>query len=427
VTDLSRPHAQSLDRADVLKGFRDEFNLPRGRTREHAIYLCGNSLGLQPKAVEQVLRQELDAWSTQAVLAHLEADRPWVPYHEQLTANTALIVGAQPGEVINMNSLTVNLHLMMVSFYRPTAARPAILIEQGAFPSDRYAVASQLAFHGFDTRRHLVEVAPRPGEDNIRMDDLLGRIEQEGDRIALVMLPGAQYRTGQLFDMRAITQAAQRKGCSVGFDLAHAVGNVELKLHDWGPDFAVWCTYKYLNGGPGAVAGCFVHERHARSTQLPRFAGWWGNDKARRFLMGPEFEVLQGAEGWQLSNPPILAMAPLIASFDLFREAGMERLREKSVKLTGYLEALLDARLRGRVVIVTPREQHARGCQLSLRVMGGLQAGRRMYESLLARDVVCDWREPDIVRIAPVPLYNTFEEVWEFVELLDLALAHADT
>jgi kynureninase len=420
--EATREYAQELDRADPLREFRAQFHLPPGRTRPQAIYLCGNSLGLQPRGVQDLLQQELAAWAEKAVHAHHEGQRPWLPYHEQLAANTALIVGAQPGEVVNMNSLTVNLHLMMVSFYRPTRERGAILIEQGAFPSDRYAVVSQLRYHGRNVEKDLIEVAPREGEDNIRDDDLLALIEREGHRIALVMLPGVQYRTGQVFDMAAITRAARSKGCAVGFDLAHAAGNLELRLHDWDADFAVWCSYKYLNSGPGAVAGCFVHERHAREP-LPRFAGWWGHNKSKRFLMSPEFEVLEGAEGWQLSNPPILAMAPLIASFDLFRAAGMRRLREKSMRLTGYLEQLLDARLGERIGIITPRDANARGCQLSLRVPGGMRPGRHVFEALEARDVICDWREPDTIRIAPVPLYNTYEDCWEFVDLLTQVLS----
>lgn len=420
--DTTRAHAQDLDRADPLREFRDRFHLPRGRQRAQAVYLCGNSLGLQPRGVQDLLLEELRAWADNAVLAHHEGPRPWLPYHEQLAENTALIVGARPGEVVNMNSLTVNLHLMMVSFYCPGPERGAILVEQGAFPSDRYAVVSQLRYHGRSVERDLIEVAPRAGEDNIRDEDLLSLIEREGDRIALVLLPGVQYRTGQVFDMAAIADAAHRRGCVVGFDLAHAAGNVELRLHDWNADFAAWCSYKYLNSGPGAVAGCFVHERHGRQP-LPRFAGWWGHSKSKRFLMGPEFEVLEGAEGWQLSNPPILAMAPLIASFELFRAATLRRLREKSVRLTGYLESLLDARLGGRVGIITPREENARGCQLSLRIPGGMQAGRRVFEALEAHDVIGDWREPDTIRVAPVPLYNTFEECWEFVDVLARVLA----
>jgi kynureninase len=418
MTDSSRETARALDRADPLREFRARFHLPRARTRENALYLCGNSLGLQPRGVDGVLQQELKDWSELGVLGHHQGERPWVSYHEQLASDTALIVGAQPDEVVNMNTLTVNLHLMLVSFYRPTRERPCILIEEGAFPSDRYAVASQITYHGLLARDALIEVAPRPGEDSIRAEDLEALIAREGKRIALVMLPGVQYRTGQAFDMARITDLARAQGCRVGFDLAHAAGNIELALHDWAPDFAVWCSYKYLNSGPGAIAGCFVHKRHARSVGLPRFAGWWGHSKDKRFLMGPDFEVLEGAEGWQVSNPPILSMAPLIVSFALFREAGMRRLREKSVRLTGYLESLIESQLAGRVAIVTPRASEERGCQLSLRLCAGTASGKAVFDELARRGVVCDWREPDVIRVAPVPLYNTFEEVWEFVSIL---------
>ena len=417
-----REEAQARDRADPLRAFRERFHLPRGKTRPHALYLCGNSLGLQPRDAASLIQRELEDWAALGVLGHHQGRNPWLPYHEQLAGDTALIVGAREHEVVNMNTLTVNLHLMLVSFYRPTRERPAILIEQGAFPSDRYAVASQIAFHGFDSRTALIEIAPRAGEDCLRQEDIDALIAREGHRIALVMLPGVQYRTGQAFDMARITRLAHAQGCRVGFDLAHAAGNLELSLHEWGPDFAVWCSYKYLNSGPGAIAGCFVHERHAQSIALPRFAGWWGHNKDKRFLMGPDFEVLEGAEGWQLSNPPIFSMAPLIASFALFREAGMPALHAKSVQLTGYLESLLDERLAGRVTSVTPRCPAERGCQLSLRLQSGRTTGRAVFEELTRRDVIVDWREPDVIRVAPVPLYNTFEDAWEFVDVLAHAL-----
>lgn len=416
--ELSRDAARRLDREDALRDFRQRFHLPRARTRDAALYLCGNSLGLQPKGVDRLLKEELAHWSERGVLGHHDGERPWLSYHEQLAADTAYLVGARPGEVVNMNTLTVNLHLVMVSFYRPTRERSCILVEQGAFPSDRYAVASQIAYHGYNTREALIEVAPRPGEDCIRPEDLETLIAREGRRIALVLWPGVQYRTGQAFDLARITELAHAQGCAVGFDLAHAAGNVELALHDADADFAVWCSYKYLNGGPGAIAGCFVHERHARNPGLPRFAGWWGHSKEKRFLMGPDFEVLEGAEGWQISNPPILSMTPLLASFALFREAGLPALRAKSVRLTGFLEALIDARLDGRISIATPRDPQQRGCQLSLRLEAGFATGRAVFDALSSRDVICDWREPDVIRVAPTPLYNTFEEVWEFVEIL---------
>jgi len=418
----SRAHAEALDRSDPLAGFRSRFHLPPGRQRSTAIYFCGNSLGLQPKGVRDLIDEELEDWARYAVLGHLEARRPWLPYHEQLTNDTALLVGARAAEVVNMNTLTVNLHLMMVSFYRPTPQRHRILIEKGAFPSDRYAVVSHLGHHGYSAQDALIEAAPRPGEDCLRHEDLEALLAREGQRIALMMLPGVQYRTGQSFDIVRITRAAHAQGAKVGFDLAHAAGNVELNMHDWGADFACWCTYKYLNAGPGAVAGCFVHERHAEASDLPRFAGWWGNDKARRFLMQPDFEVLSGAEGWQISNPPIFSMAPLVVSLAMFREAGMRRIVEKSRLLTGFLEFLVSERLSHAIEVVTPGDPAGRGSQLSLRLRAGVASGKRVFASLERRDVVCDWREPDIIRVAPVPLYNTFAEVWEFVDALSASL-----
>lgn len=419
---LTREDAQARDRADVLAGFRARFHLPPGRMRPTAVYLAGNSLGLQPRDARALIDEELDDWARYGVAGHEHSRRPWLPYHEQLTNDTALLAGAKPHEVVNMNTLTVNLHLMMVSFYRPTRERPCILIEAGAFPSDRYAVGSQLAYHGLNAREALIEIAPREGEHCVRAEDIDALLEREGERIALVLLPGVQYRTGQAFDLAHIARVAHAKGCRVGFDVAHHIGNLPLELHEWGPDFACWCTYKYVNAGPGAIGGCFVHERHAQSPDLPRFAGWWGHDKATRFLMGPDFKVLPGAEGWQVSNPPIFSMAPLIASLALFREARMSRLRAKSVALTGYLESLLDANLRSDVDIVTPRDPAQRGCQLSLRLRAGAARGKAAFQDISRRDAVCDWREPDVIRVAPVPLYNNFEDVWDFVEILGAAL-----
>ena len=419
----TREHALNRDRTDVLASFRSRFHLPPGRSRQLSIYLAGNSLGLQPTSVRALVNEELDDWARHGVAGHVDSRRPWLPYHEQLAQDTALLVGATADEVVNMNTLTVNLHLMMVSFFRPTPERPCILIEAGAFPSDRYAVVSQLAYHRLVVRDALLEVAPRVGEHCVRIEDLESLLEREGQRIALVLLPGVQYRTGQAFDLARITKLARAKGCRVGFDLAHSIGNLPHALHDWGPDFACWCNYKYLNGGPGAVAGCFVHARHANSADLPRFAGWWGHDKATRFLMGPNFKVLPGAEGWQISNPPILSMTPLIAALATFREAGLQRLREKSIALTGFLEYLLESRLRTEIEIVSPRNPAERGCQLSLRLRSGVTRGKAVFDELGRRDVVCDWREPDHIRVAPVPLYNSFEDVWDFVEILAAALA----
>jgi kynureninase len=409
---LNRDHARCLDQRDPLAPFRERFHVP-----PDSIYLCGNSLGLQPRSVAAAVEQELSDWQTLAVRAHFEGRNPWVAYHELLTEKTARLVGAQSAEVVNMNTLTVNLHLMMVSFFRPTPERFKILIERPAFPSDRYAVVSQLGHHGLDPAQALLEIGPRPGEAVIRDEDLAALIESEGPATALILLPGVQYYSGQVLDMERITRRGHEQGCVVGFDLAHATGNIPMELHDWGVDFACWCTYKYLNAGPGAVAGCFVHQRHLQRRDLQRFAGWWGHDKRSRFKMGPEFQPMPGAEGWQLSNPSILSMAPLLASLEIFDEAGMTALRSKSVALTGYLEMLLRGRLAGRVQILTPAEPQARGCQLSLRITGG--GGREVFEALGARGVVCDWREPDVIRVAPVPLYNQFLEVHRFVELLD--------
>jgi kynureninase len=408
--------AAELDRQDLLAHYREKFHIPPHADGEE-IYFCGNSLGLQPKTAARYLSEELEDWQRLAVKAHFTGRRPWMPYHELLTEKTARLVGAEPVEVVNMNSLTVNLHLMMVSFYRPTPARHRVLIERGAFPSDRYAVASQIRFHGYDPDESLVELAPRDSA-NLDMDEVEAAIRAEGERLALVLLPGVQYYSGQAFDMARLTRAAHAVGAAAGFDLAHAVGNLALQLHHWDADFAVWCSYKYLNAGPGAVAGCFVHARHARDLERPRLAGWWGHDKATRFGMGPEFVPIAGAEGWQLSNPPILALAPLLASLEIFDEAGMHRLREKSLQLTGYLDFLVDARLANDVEILTPRNPAERGCQLSLRILGSRTRGREVFARLEAAGVTADWREPDVIRVAPVPLYNRFTEVFRFVEIL---------
>jgi kynureninase len=410
--DPAESVALELDAGDSLAGFRSRFLLPRDESGRPRAYLCGNSLGLQPAAVPERVQAELEAWSRLAVDAHFDAGTPWYSYHEVFREPGARLVGARPGEVVMMNSLTVNLHLMLVSFYRPAGARRKILVEGDAFPSDTYAVKSQLRFHGHDPAEALIVARPRKGESCIRTEDLLELIDRHGDEIALVLLSGVHYFTGQLFDIPAITRAARARGCAVGFDLAHAAGNVELSLHDWGVDFAVWCSYKYLNAGPGAVAGCFVHERHAESTGLPRFAGWWGNDPERRFRMHlePEFEPRAGADGWQLSNPPILAMAPLRASLVLFDEAGLPALRAKALRLTAYLEDWVRHAGGDDLELITPRDPRARGCQLSIRVLR--RAGRELFESLQGAGVVGDFRQPDVIRLAPVPLYNTFHDVW---------------
>jgi kynureninase len=412
--------AWKMDEADPLAPYRDKFHIPKGPDGQECLYFCGNSLGLQPKSVRAAVMQELEDWKELGVEGHFNAQNPWLPYHEFLTEQLAGIVGAKPLEVVAGNSLTVNLHLMMVSFYRPTPQRHKILIEKDAFPSDRYAAVSQIKFHGFDPASSLTELAPRKGEVTLRTEDILALIEKEGEEIALIMLGGVNYYTGQFFDLEKIARAGHARGCLVGFDLAHAVGNVVLKLHDWDVDFACWCSYKYLNSGPGAIAGLFVHERYAVNTGLPRFCGWWGNDKDVRFKMGPEFKAIPGAEGWQLSNPPILSLAAVKASLDIFHEVGMEALREKSLKLTGYLEFLLDGLKSDAFKVITPRNPAERGCQLSIAVG---KNGKEVHKKLEQAGVVCDWREPDCIRVAPVPLYNSFQDVFRFTGILLGALS----
>ncbi|MEA3151190.1 MAG: kynureninase [Gammaproteobacteria bacterium] len=386
------------------------------------VYLSGHSLGLQPKSTAAHVDQELADWRRLGVLGHHRAMRPWIGYHEALAAPLAELVGAAATEVVAMNSLTVNLHLMMVSFFKPTVTRNRVLIEKSAFPSDRYAIVSQLQFHGLDAGRHLIEVEPRPGERTLRTEDVISVIEREGAGLALVLLPGVQYLTGQSLQLAPLITAARRAGATVGLDLAHAVGNTLLRLHDWNADFAVWCSYKYLNAGPGAVGGCFVHERHARDTALPRFAGWWGQRKSTRFDMGPEFTPIEGAEGWQISNPPILSTAPLLASLDIFERAGMNRLREKSIALTGFMQRLIEALLPDQIDIITPAPIEERGCQLSLRIALPPHAARRCHERLSAAGVIGDWREPDILRLAPMPLYNSYSDVFAGIDMLTRAL-----
>jgi len=400
----------AMDERDPLKDYRDRFLIPKTSSGD-CIYLCGHSLGLQPKTAAAYVEQELKDWAALGVEGHFHAKNPWMRYHRLLTEQTAELVGAKPLEVVVMNSLTVNLHLMMVSFYRPTKERHKIVVERGAFPSDQYAVKSQISFHGFDPAASLIELTPRPGESCLHDEDIDALIEREGHEIALIMLGGVNYATGQAFDMARITRAGHARGCVVGFDLAHAAGNLLLKLHEWGPDFAVWCSYKYLNGGPGCIAGCFVHERYTHSWELPRFAGWWGHDEGSRFEMGPEFQPMPGVDGWQLSNPSIVSLAILRASMDIFHEAGIEQLRAKSVVLTGYLEFLLNQNASRKFSIATPREKERRGAQLSIRVP---ERGRALCEQLNREGIVGDWREPDTFRVAPVPLYNSFQDVFRF-------------
>lgn len=409
----TREPAAALDARDPLAKYRERFYLPRAPRGGEAIYLCGHSLGLEPKSARAYLEQELKDWAELAVEGHFRAKAPWLGYHRFLTEQTARLVGAKPVEVVVMNSLTVNLHLMMVSFYRPTKQRHKIIMERGAFPSDQYAVKSQLQYHGLKPETSLVELAPQPGEWTLREEDILATIEREGPATALILLPGVNYSTGQTFDFGAITAAGHKQGCVVGIDLAHAAGNLLLKLHDWNADFAVWCTYKYMNAGPGAVGGCFVHERHATNAELPRFAGWWGHDEATRFRMGPDFVPMPGAEGWQVSNVPVLSMAVLRASMEIFDEAGMETLRKKSVALTGYLESLLDQQRSAKFQSITPREPERRGAMLAIRIA---KDGRQVVERLLEQGVFTDFREPDILRVTPAPLYNSYQDVAGFVE-----------
>ncbi len=410
--------ARQLDHEDSLGTFRDRFHLPPGPEGEPLIYFVGNSLGLMPKTTRAAVEQELEDWQHLAVDAHLDGRTPWYTSHATVREPLAQIVGALPHEVVCMNSLTVNIHLMMATFYRPTATRFKIVMEDPAFPSDTYAIKSQIRHHAYSPDDALILVRPRTGEFTVRQEDIEQAIDQSGDEIALVLFAGVNFLTGQLFDIAAIAAAGHRRGCMVGIDLAHAAGNVSLKLHDWDVDFAVWCSYKYLNAGPGAVAGAFVHERHATNRELPRFAGWWGNDPATRFQMHliPEFVPVASADSWAVSNPPILSMAPLRTSLALFTEAGgMVPLRAKSEQLTGYLEFLLDGIGSSRFTVTTPRDPAARGAQLSILAH---EHPKELFAKLEHAGVKCDFREPNIIRAAPAPLYNTFHEVWRFAQLL---------
>jgi kynureninase len=415
--------AQQLDQKDPLNQFRERFHFPTFHEKEIR-YFTGNSLGLQPKTVKNYILEELDAWAEFGVEGHFLAKRPWFAYHENLTEMAAKVVGAKPIEVVVTHSLTTNLHLLMVSFYQPKGKRTKILCEAKAFPSDQYALESQVKFHRLDPAEHLIEVAPREGEQLIHEEDILVAIEKYGDEIAMIMIGGVNYYTGQLFDMETITKAGHKAGAIVGFDLAHAAGNVNLKLHDWGVDFAAWCGYKYLNSSPGGVSGMFVHERHAYKPELPRFAGWWGYDKETRFLMQPGFNPMKGAEGWQLSNAPVLGMAAHLASLEIFEEAGMERIGEKRDLMTAYMEFVIDtisAKNSDRVQfeIITPRDKTKRGAQLSIMAKG---QGKALFDALSAEGVVADWREPNVIRIAPAPLYNSFEDCFWFGQLLEKAI-----
>ena len=407
--------AQELDAKDILSGFRSEFHIPKNENGEESIYLCGNSLGLMPKKTTVYINEELADWSKLGVEGHLHAKHPWMPYHEFLTENMAELVGALPKEVVVMNSLTVNLHLLMVSFYRPTKSRFKILLEYSPFPSDRYAVESQILFHGFDPKTALVELKPLSGTYEITTEQIAEYLKEEGDEIALILLGGVNYYTGQAYDIREITRMGHNAGCVVGFDLAHAAGNLYLSLHDDGPDFAAWCNYKYINSGPGALSGVFVHERHSKRFDMPRFSGWWGHDKNIRFKMENTFVPMEGAEGWQLSNPPILSMTPIRASLEIFSAAGIKNCRIKSVQMTSFLLEMFDHSAIKGFEIITPIEPEKRGCQLSFRM---IKPDKTLFNTLVKRNIIADWREPDVIRIAPVPLYNSFMDVYRFVKIL---------
>jgi kynureninase len=416
-------YAREMDAKDPLRKFRDAFHFPNFHEKE-VVYLTGNSLGLQPKTVQSYIQEELNAWAKFGVEGHFMADKPWFAYHEFLTEKAANVVGAKPEEVVITHSLTTNLHLLMVSFYQPKGNRTKILCEAKAFPSDAYALESQVKFHGLDVEKDLIEIAPRDGEHLIREEDILSAIEEAGDTLAMIMIGGVNYYTGQLFDMKKITDAGHAVGAKVGFDLAHAAGNINLQLHDWGMDFAAWCGYKYLNSSPGGVSGMFVHERHASSPELPRFAGWWGYDKETRFQMEPGFKPMYGAEGWQLSNAPVLGMAAHLASLDIFAEAGMDQIGAKRDVLTAYLESVVDDisernAHRCTFEIITPRDTTKRGAQLSILAHG---QGKALFDALTALGVIADWREPNVIRIAPAPLYNSFEDCYRFGQCLEAAI-----
>ncbi|MBB6609439.1 kynureninase [Pontibacter sp. Tf4] len=412
--------AQEQDQNDPLHHFRDKFYFPQVN-KQDAIYFCGNSLGLQPKSAQMYIDNEMYKWANLAVEGHFKGEEPWFNYHELLAAGAARVVGARESEVVIMNQLTVNLHLMLVSFYRPEGKRFKIITEAGAFPSDQYALETQTKFHGYNPDEAIVELYPREGEHTLRTEDVLQGIKDNADELALVMMGGINYYTGQVFDMEAITKAGHEAGAIVGFDLAHAAGNIPVKLHDWDVDFAVWCTYKYLNSGPGGTSGVFVHERHANNPDLPRFAGWWGHDASVRFQMKKGFIPMQGAAGWQLSNAQILPLAVHRASLELFDEAGMENLRAKSEKLTGYLEYLINDVHVGKDVLemITPTDPKARGCQISLLVK---KNARELFNKLMEAGIIVDYREPNVIRVAPTPLYNSFEEVYRFSEILHKTL-----
>jgi kynureninase len=424
--EYSLEFAKKMDQQDPLRSFRDKFYFPTF-TKGEPVYFTGNSLGLQPKSTVSYLQQELDAWAQYGVEGHFLAKKPWVSYHEFLTVKAAKIVGAKEKEVVITHSLTTNLHLLMVSFYRPKGKRTKILCEGKAFPSDQYALQSQVKFHELDLKVNLIELFPRDGEHNLREEDVIAKIKELSDTLALVMIGGVNYYTGQKFDMKSITAAGHAVGSVVGWDLAHAAGNVELKLHDWGVDFAAWCTYKYMNSSPGGVSGMFVHEKHAYNTDLPRFAGWWGHNKERRFLMEPQFDPMHGAEGWQLSNAPVLGMAAHLASLDIFEEAGMDKIFAKRDLLTAYIEYIVDEVTKKHgdkcsFEIITPRDKTKRGAQLSILLHG---MGKSLFDKMWEAGVIADWREPNVIRIGPAPLYNSFEDAFRFGQILEKSIVNS--
>ena len=415
--------AKDSDQQDELSAYRQRFYLPKINGKD-ALYFTGNSLGLQPKSTREYVQQELNDWAKYGVEGHFEAKNPWVSYHKILSEPFARLVGANREEVVAMNGLSVNLHLMMVSFYQPTSNRTKIICEAKAFPSDQYMLESQVKFHGLNPDDTIIEVYPRDGEHTIREEDILSTIEEIGEELALVFWGGVNYYSGQVFDMAKITEKAHAQGAYVGFDLAHGVGNIELKLHDWNVDFACWCSYKYLNAGPGSISGVFVHQKHDNNSNLPRFAGWWGHDEERRFLMEKNFVPMQGAQGWQLSNASVFAMAPCKASMDIFDEVGMSRLVSKSKRLTNFMEFVfndISSRYNNcDLEIITPKEQKYRGCQLSVLCHG---QGRSMFDFITKEGVIADWREPNVIRLAPVPLYNSFEDIYQLGQIIEKALS----
>lgn len=413
----TREFAQELDRQDPLHKYRGEFNFPEVKGKQ-VIYFTGNSLGLQPKCARKYVDEVMDDWAKLAVEGHFFADRAWWDYHERFADPLSKIVGALPNEVAVMNTLTVNLHLLMVSFYRPTAKRFKIICESKAFPSDQYMIQSQVCFHGFNPKDAIVEIQRREDEQNIRLEDVLAKIEEVGDELALVLMGGVNYYTGQVFDIKTITEAGQKAGAYVGWDLAHAAGNIKLQLHDWNVDFAAWCSYKYMNSGPGNASGCFVHQIHHSDRDLPRFAGWWGHNKERRFKMEPQFDPVKGANGWQISNLPILSLAPYLASVHMFDQIGMDALILKRDKITAYLEFILktiDDEVDSNFEIITPSDPNERASQLSVFLHG---EGRPLFDYLMENGVITDWREPNVIRLAPVPLYCSFEDMYEFGQIL---------